>query len=1746
MKEIDQALLSSSSSNPSSSSSSPVFNLELALFSSSPRCQLFHSIAKDLLASVADLQSPSLDWFVIHSSLRSSSASNDDSSKFDVKLVLSEEELVQLVKQIDSSSRASRFNRIFPFDHIRYASSTAANNGTSIPTVILHADLESKNFVVPHKLLTTASQQGLIHYVLRPFSSKAIHQSDSSPSPIQAHLQGYGVELALKNVEYRVLDPSTEASSGSSSSSSDMPIIPVDTTSSDVIEPHTYVVQELSAHHPYLAEELQSDLSKLFSSVEGEDISLASLDKQALNELGPKVMQEVAKCKDPLRFLQYLSQNLPSLAGIISKVPISEQTTQFLQDFGPLLDPMSIQSAMVVNGEAIQDLASLDPLSLLALFKRELLKYRQLSSLGLSHAQTKEFMMFDPVSLQQKDSGDFHQEPYATKKDFSPKFDLLWPDVINMVNDLETHPSFSRYPKTVRELLRPAWPGQILPVAKNFFTLLLVVDPSHSENAGEGVKFLEQVVRIILQGPIPIRIGFYIVTPNPAERELPASGEPSASHHHRYSDSYQAKVCSELNEEECNINFVWAKVLRVIYEDHTTFLTFLSLASKSPTSVNALQTAWESSGASNVMSWSEALKSNAGWLARQYSYLSSAGFVMNDDEDGESSGETSPSPSTSANNNAAFFNGQLLDIDPDEPLTALGMSLPSAKQWFQHHIYTGLVTDETDLYQFALEGREPSSNPSNDRYSSNDDSTQSIFPGFHPLIFTSKTSKSPPKFFNFFDAPANVNLHYSIAKQSHGFFKKVTHWIVSDFASSESRKVLKSWIDSLYSSPSSFFTSRLSIVPHSSSSLSTSQSSLVTQNPTFLAIEFGLSLIEHLSQVSLRSSYPSLSPSDASYQTIVSSSLDKASQQSLDFLNSLMNDLSGLTSPPDLDAVHGIVCAIDDGKYCDDFDAFLDKYTEEEWTSKLSLGNSIVSASSTSPPSKFTGVVIVTNGRMIALNKLRASAWDETSWDMLTRYEYHSRAQSLEGKVATMPLPYDSVANPLSVAHRRQNLAFRSDLLMKLISLVNSYSQEERSPLTLPTEMITKIYSGLVSTGDEEIEGKPKPMISVQLMLDPLSRNAQKLTSLLLMFIDVIPMEVELIMKPKVDGVDKLPLLNYYRYVASPRLSFDGVTGAILENGAVFERLPQDRVLTMNLEANGQWLVEIAECDDQDLDNILLSRAPSIQAGSSVTHLFNKHHPHLITAQFELESILLEGSCSDQSASGQPPRGLQLDLNQYPHNNSLHSHTHVDTLVMSNLGYFQLKANPGLWSLSLAHGRSSLVYKIDSMDFDSSGFISSAGGGSLWRRSQRSSANSLSSSSSKLSLSSLNDDENTDNTAGLLSISSFSSPKMMLKVSKQEGMEKEKLYPTASTASGKHGKKDDDDGLWSSLFGGKEGGKQKDKQNLDASSLVNEEDGKIHIFSVASGHLYERFLRIMMLSVKRTTKPDTKVKFWIIKNFLSPSFKKSIHGLAEDFGFEVELVQYQWPVWLRGQSEKQRKIWGYKILFLDVLFPLSLKKVIFVDADQVVRTDMMELMELDLEGAVYGFTPFCQGNLKRKETSGFRFWDSGFWIDHLHGRPYHISALFVVDLDRLRRSGAADQLRATYDNLSRDPNSLANLDQDLPNYLQHMVHIHSLPPNWLWCETWCTDDSKQQAKTIDLCNNPLTKTPKLENALRIIPEWPELDSLASQSISKFFSSSQTSSSSSSSSSSTSMPIASNHSGDSKEPRSTPSNSKDEL
>jgi UDP-glucose:glycoprotein glucosyltransferase len=268
----------------------------------------------------------------------------------------------------------------------------------------------------------------------------------------------------------------------------------------------------------------------------------------------------------------------------------------------------------------------------------------------------------------------------------------------------------------------------------------------------------------------------------------------------------------------------------------------------------------------------------------------------------------------------------------------------------------------------------------------------------------------------------------------------------------------------------------------------------------------------------------------------------------------------------------------------------------------------------------------------------------------------------------------------------------------------------------------------------------------------------------------------------------------------------------------------------------------------------------------------------------------------------------------------------------------------------------------------------------------------------------------------------------------------------------------------------------------------NIKQAEINVFSLASGLFYERLLRIMITSVMKKTKKS--VKFWLLETTMSAKGILALEALSKEFGFEYEFMAYKWPSWLNPQSKKHRTIWAYKILFLDVLFPQNLNRIIFIDADQVVRSDLIELVELDLNGHVYAMTPFCND---KGDMAPYRFWEHNYWKNHLAGKPYHISALFVVDLLELRKKLVADIIRSQYHILSQDPNSLANLDQDLPNNLQNHIPIYSLPQEWLWCDTWCSQKTKSKAKTIDLCNNPKTFESKFDQAIRIIPEWKSYD-----------------------------------------------------
>jgi UDP-glucose:glycoprotein glucosyltransferase len=734
---------------------------------------------------------------------------------------------------------------------------------------------------------------------------------------------------------------------------------------------------------------------------------------------------------------------------------------------------------------------------------------------------------------------------------------------------------------------------------------------------------------------------------------------------------------------------------------------------------------------------------------------------------------------------------------------------------------------------------------------------------------------------------------------------------------------------------------------------------------------------------------------------------------------------------------------------------------------------------------------VVVNGHLVSAQH----AWQASDFELLASMETKSRAKKVGRYLQQQLMPSETDgADVASIP-----AALKAGAFATICATLGLYSETTRKvkfpdPVKFPYSSIAQQRPDNDSGGDNA-PMQSHSVVEIVAVIDPISEAAQRLVPVLQSLQDFLGNTVHLtiFLNPETN-INEFPLERYFRF-AAPTTS--GLASSSTSNnnsgndtglaslplvsttskGVVFSSLPGHQVLTMKIETPEPWIVPVTYAQ-YDMDNLQLHNCGP--DGAAVT--------------LSLTDLLVTGSCDDLS-HGQPPNGLQLHL--VPAGGLLNvqrerehdAEAYSDTLVMQNLGYYQLKANPGTWRLRLA-GRSEELYEI--LD---------AGGEAV--------------------------------KVLPIHVRSFGGQNMQLEVRKRPGMEDEELLTAspeeiakaeAARAAARRRRREDSrrssflGDLFSSVMGDLDDSPapslEKDTPSVttvvtDSDGSVHVEgvgdvgddrfDGRIHVFSLASGRVYERLLSIMMLSVSR--RASMPVTFWLVENFLSPEFKESLPKLTQEFGYRVELITYKWPSWLRQQTEKQRIIWGYKILFLDVLFPLDLKKVIYVDADQVVRADLKELWDMDLQGHAYGYTPFCDSN---KETLGFQFWRQGYWAEHLRGRPYHISALYVVDLVQFRRQAVGDQLRATYSQLSRDPNSLSNLDQDLPNYVQPQVPIFSLPQEWLWCESWCSLESKADAKTIDLCNHPATKEPKLNMAKRIISgelfheSWVELDALVAE------------------------------------------------
>lgn len=292
-----------------------------------------------------------------------------------------------------------------------------------------------------------------------------------------------------------------------------------------------------------------------------------------------------------------------------------------------------------------------------------------------------------------------------------------------------------------------------------------------------------------------------------------------------------------------------------------------------------------------------------------------------------------------------------------------------------------------------------------------------------------------------------------------------------------------------------------------------------------------------------------------------------------------------------------------------------------------------------------------------------------------------------------------------------------SDMVMKVMALVESEPvSKKRHWIVLADDEASAIS---IPADDEDTAA-----FDIVAIVDPLSREAQRLGPLLSVLQSVVNADLKLVLNPK-PKLSEMPLkksttnsipmpcdtfvprCSFYRLVLEPELEF-GADGS-LKAGPVgrFGVLPVKTLLTLNLHAPGLPAPLSGSRWNGDGD-LLETRGwwrrcpPSMTwttsswsrwrrtwwRSTSSPISFSKAGALLSLPSPALsEGERIEGHCFDE-VTGQPPRGLQFVLG------TGREPEMEDTIVMANLGYFQLKANPGSWLLNLRGGRNAELYTI--------------------------------------------------------------------------------------------------------------------------------------------------------------------------------------------------------------------------------------------------------------------------------------------------------------------------------------------------------------------------------------------------------------------------------------------------------------------
>jgi UDP-glucose:glycoprotein glucosyltransferase len=361
---------------------------------------------------------------------------------------------------------------IYSFDHV-YPTPLLSGNKSSqvLPVAILYCQLGTEPCLHWHHQLAGLASLGSLRYVFRHH-----FQVEEEGGTV---LSGYGVQLAVKNSEYKAVDDTKVEGEGE-----------VEEGEEEVeLDIQGFSFPTLQSLHKDLSEKLEEFRQHLQHSSR----EIPDLKAWQVQDLGFQAAQRVASSPPDmaLSVLRDLVQNLPTMTRTLSRVAVKKDlrsevisNQRSLQKYG--MEPGD--SVVLFNGIVLQT-ESTDTFSVLEVLLAESHLIGGLTGLGLSVSDAHSVVQIPVHSQAQSFAVDMRSQSVV------------------FINDLESDKHYAGWSKSLKQFMQPTFPGSLRQVARNVFNLVFCLDPASME----GIELLEYMA-LFLENQVPVRLGVLLVS----------------------------------------------------------------------------------------------------------------------------------------------------------------------------------------------------------------------------------------------------------------------------------------------------------------------------------------------------------------------------------------------------------------------------------------------------------------------------------------------------------------------------------------------------------------------------------------------------------------------------------------------------------------------------------------------------------------------------------------------------------------------------------------------------------------------------------------------------------------------------------------------------------------------------------------------------------------------------------------------------------------------------------------------------------------------------------------------------------------------------------------------------------------------------------------------------------------------------------------------------------------------------------